>query len=323
MRAFGTILAGLTLAVLAAAPAGAQAQGANRARIELERDAAPVLGRDALAQVRAARSALLVRGPVSFPYMDRQPDGSYRPQRRAFAAAVRSPGGWVRISAGGRRDPFDSAAGRALDRLFAGRALWAQPAPDLACTDPGGAVVVARHRGRERAFAFPCGFTGAAGDAAGIVLAGRIDDWSRVPASERPAGVPLARFDEATQSRFRHMSGLHQERTMALRNAAEWQGQWRRITARQGDPAPPPAVDFSREMLLVAAMGPQPTGGYSVVIDKLIEEAGELLAFVRFVSPGRGCGAIAAVTSPVDIVRVPLSSKNIRWVVERQAADCR
>jgi hypothetical protein len=326
MRAFQRISAGLALAVLAAAPASAQPKGPGRAGIELElqRQAAPVLGRAALARVLSGGSALLVRGPVSFPYMDRQPDGSYRPQRPAFAAAVRSPGGWIRISAGGRSDAFDPAAGRALDRLLAGGALWARRAPESDCTDPSGALVLARHRGQERTFAFPCGFDGPAGDAAGIVLAGRIADWSRVPRPERPAGLPLARFGEPIASSFRHMSGLYQERTMVIRNEAEWLGQWRRITARQGNPPRLPDVDFRREMLLVAAMGPKPTGGYRVVIDKVVEQPGDLLAFVRFISPGRGCGAIAAMTSPVDIVRLRASPKTVRWVIERQAtADCR
>jgi hypothetical protein len=314
-----TILAGLTLLL---ATAAAQPQSRGPARPEFEPEAAAILGRDALAQVSAARSALLVRGPVSFPYMERQPDGSYRKQRPAYVAAVRAPGGWIRLSEGGRRRPFDAAAARALDRLVAGPALWREPAPDSGCTDPSGAQVLARHQGRERAVAFPCGFAGAAGEAARIVLAGRIDDWSRVPAAERPAGLPLARFDERIASSFRHMSGLYSERLMAIRSPAEWQGQWRRITARQGDPPPLPPVDFRREMLLMAAMGPQPSGGHRVVIDKAVEQADELLVFVRFVSPGRRCGAIAAVTSPVDIVRVQSSARNVRWQVERQSADC-
>ena len=119
------------------------------------------------------------------------------------------------------------------------------------------------------------------------------------------------------------MSGLYEERLLAIRSEAEWRGQWRRITARQGEPPPLPAVDFRREMLLMAAMGPKPSGGYRVAIDSVIEQPGELLVFVRFVSPGRRCGAIAAVTSPVDIVRVPASSKPVRWTIERQAPDCR
>lgn len=314
--------AALTGALLIAVPVAAQPQGAGRWRTQIEREAEPALGRGILAQVRAARSALLVRGPVSFPYMVREPDGSYRKQRPAFAAAVRTAGGWIRFSADGRRGALDAAAGRALDRLVAGRALWTEPAPESGCTDPSGALALARHQGRERAVAFPCGFAGLAGEAARIVLAGRIDDWSRVPASERPAGLPLARFDDRTASSFRHMSGLYRERLMIIRNEAEWLGQWRRINARQ-DPPPLPAVDFGREMLLMAAMGPQPTGGYRVVIDNVIEQPAELLAFVRFISPGRRCGALAARTSPVDIVRIPVSSKNVRWAVERQAADCR
>jgi hypothetical protein len=184
-------------------------------------------------------------------------------------------------------------------------------------------LLLARHLRRERVFTFPCGAEGLAGRAAQIVLAGRVADWAALPAEQRPAGLPLGRFDEPTAAGFRYMSGLFEERLIAIRSAAEWQGQWRRITARQGEPPPLPPVDFRREMLLIAAMGPQRSGGYRVTIDKVIEQPGELHAFVRFVSPGRGCGAIAAVTSPVDIVRVPVSSKPVRWTIERQAPDCR
>lgn len=326
MPTIRTVLTAVTLALAAAAPVTASAarpqpQGASSP--ELEREARLVLGKAVLDRVLAARSALLVRGPVSFPYMTPQPDGSYRRQRPAYVAAVRSPDGWIRLSEGGRRDTFEPAAARALDRLLAGPALWTEPAPDTGCTDASGALMLARHQARERSVAFPCGFAGLAGDAAGIVLAGRIEDWSRVPASERPAGLPLGRFDEQAASSFRFMSGLYQERRLVIRSAAEWLGQWRRITARQGGPPPLPAVDFRREMLLMAGMGPQPSGGYRVVIDRVLEQPGDLLAFVRFISPGRGCGAIAAVTSPVDIVRLPASPKNVRWVVEREAADCR
>jgi hypothetical protein len=319
------LLAALPGSVAAAAtPAGAaQAEGQARWRAALERDSAETLGREAMAELRSARSALLVRGPVSFPYMVRRPDGTYRPQRPAVAAALRRPDGWIRIGAEGTRLPFDAAAGRELDRLLSSPLLWSERVAEARCTDPSGALVLARHLRRERMSAFPCGLAGLTGQAAQLVLAGRITDWRRVPAAERPSGLPLARFDERTQGSFRHLSGLYEERMLAIRSHAEWQGQWRRITARQGGPPPLPQVDFRSGMLLMAAMGPKPSGGYRAAIDKVLDQPGELLAFVRFVSPGRGCGAIAAVTSPVDIVRVPASPKNVRWVVERQTADCR
>jgi hypothetical protein len=157
--------------------------------------------------------------------------------------------------------------------------------------------------------------------AAGIVLAGHITDWGKVPAALRPAGIPLARFHEATQGRYRFSSGIREERLIAIRSHPEWEGQWNRITRPVGLTMPPPEVDFPREMLLMAAMGSQPSGGYRVVIERVVEQD-ELLAFVRFIRPGPRCGAIAMVTSPVDIVRIPASPKAVRWVVEREARDC-
>jgi PrcB C-terminal len=319
-----TLLCALPIESGAAQPPAGNVQNQARWRAALEKDAAETLGRAAMAELRSARSSVLVRGPVSFPYTVRQPDGSYRPERPAVAAAVRTPRGWVRLGADGARHAFDPASARELDRLVPGRAFWAEPAlGEAGCTDPSGILVLTRHLRRERVSAFPCGFAGLTGQAAQIVLAGRITDWSQVPAAQRPAGLPLARFDDRTQGSFRHNSGLYEERMIAIRSHPEWQGQWRRITARQGDPPPLPEIGFPREMLLMAAMGPQRSGGYRVVIDKVLDQPGELLAFVRFLSPGRGCGAIAAVTSPVDIVRLPASPKTVRWVVERQSADCR
>ena len=82
-------------------------------------------------------------------------------------------------------------------------------------------------------------------------------------------------------------------------------------------------IDFTRDMLLMAAMGPQRSGGYSVAIERVLDQPETLFVLVRMISPGPGCGAIAALTSPVDIVRLPASPKPIRWVLERTANDCR
>lgn len=286
-----------------------------RMRSVIESDAAQILGRAALDEVLAARSALLVRRPVQFPAAPAAP---------AVAAAIKDASGWIRIGAGGVRHGFDAPAARVLDRLLASTAFWAEPPlPETMCTDASGILILARHQRQERLFARPCGFGGATGQAAQIVLGGRISDWSQVPGTMWPAGVPLDRFDEPIAARFRYSSGLYEERMLAIRNAPEWEGQWQRLMVRQGNPPPPPAVDFNRDMLLMAAMGPQHSGGFSVVIERVLDEPGALFALVRMTSPGAGCGAIAALTSPVDIVRLPASSKPIRWVIEREAKACR
>jgi hypothetical protein len=76
-------------------------------------------------------------------------------------------------------------------------------------------------------------------------------------------------------------------------------------------------------MVLLAAMGPRPTGGYRVIIDRVLPRSEALEAFVRHISPGQRCGTTQAVTSPVDIVRVPATTKPVRWVVEQEVLDCR
>ena len=303
------------------APSSTQILARSRALV-LE-DAADILGSAAVADVKRASSAILVRRLGSLPRMMQQPDGSWKSEPPSVAAAIRTSSGWVRLGAGGVRNPFDPVAGRELDRLLGGELLWAEaPITNAPCTDASGIIMLARHRGREIVSPYPCGLTGLSGIVAGIVSAGHITDWSAVPPALRPAGLPLSRFAEAVQQQFRFMSGIPEQRLLAIRTHAEWHGHWSRITLPIGNRSPTPDVDFPREMLLMAAMGRQSSGGYRVSIDKVVDAGDELLAFVRFISPGPGCGAIGAITSPVDIVRLPTSQKNVRWVVDREISNC-
>lgn len=293
-----------------------------RSRVVLEKNAAEVLGPAALAEVRSARTFILVQRAMSLPPAVRQPDGSWKVEPPSVAAAVRTSAGWIRIGRDNARQAFDSAAAAELDRLLAGP-LWAEP-PIAAgsCTDPSGIVVLVRHSGRERISNQPCGLIGATGQVAQIVLAGRVTDWSNVPPERRPPGIPLARFDPSAVDHYRFTSGITEERHIEIRTPAEWHGQWRRLTARHGNPPPPPEVDFSREMVLLAASGAKGSGGYSVTIERVLESPGELVAYARHVSPGPRCGTIAVITHPVDLVRIPASAKPVRWVAEREVRDC-
>ena len=315
MRVLGITLAALLAACAAPAPGPVAPPPPSdplvQSRAVLEADAAAILGRAALAEVRAAPAAILVRMPEQFPQREGRPP--------SVSAAVRSPTGWVRISAGGARQPFDRTASALLDHLLVDPALWAEPpTPGTMCTDPSGIVMLARSGQREKLATYPCGFSGLTGQAGEIVLGGAIRDWSNVPPELRPAGVRLRRPSEIQPYRF--INGVYDERRLEIRSEAEWRGQWMRIRRDRNAVSPP--VDFTRDMILLAAMGNQPSGGYVLTIERVLDRPDGMIVFVNHTAPGPRCGAIAAITSPLDAVIVPATAKPVRWIVERRVENC-
>ena len=99
-------------------------------------------------------------------------------------------------------------------------------------------------------------------------------------------------------------SGIQDRRRTVLRTRAEWEAFWRELTSNHLPPPPPPAIDFDRRMVLVAAMGSRPTGGYAISIERVWEAEGRVTAVVREVSPGPDCAVTQAFTAPVAAVSV-------------------
>lgn len=143
------------------------------------------------------------------------------------------------------------------------------------------------------------------------------------PAFDFPGAVdvPLARFrsDGAT---FSDNSGFTQPARLVVRDAAAWRDAWATIWQGYGTVPPLPAVDFSREIVLVAALGQRPSGGYSILVDSAATRDGELFVRVRSIAPGARCGTTTALTSPVDVVRVPVRVIVPAWIEYSVATDC-
>lgn len=148
------------------------------------------------------------------------------------------------------------------------------------------------------------------------------------PSREAPAAMPqdsfaLRRLPEALQGSFRYSSGIQAATRQTLRDAAAWREAWTQLTSRSGPPVPLPEVDFDREMVLVATLGEQSSGGYTIRIGSVHRAAGgELVAEVVQTSSGARCGVTAALTAPADVVIVPRSDAAVRWTVRDTVADC-
>lgn len=107
------------------------------------------------------------------------------------------------------------------------------------------------------------------------------------------------------------INGFHSEKGFreVIKSREEFNDFWKRFTA-PFSPAnqipPPPEIDFSKEMIVVSAMGMQPTSGYWTIIDGACEVDGQIEVFITNVE-NKTCGGFASITYPADAVRLPRS----------------
>ena len=106
------------------------------------------------------------------------------------------------------------------------------------------------------------------------------------------------------------------------RDEAAWKALWDRL--RQGDngilPAEPPAVDFTRDMVLVAAMPTQPCVS-KVTIRGVTPTGGELVVDLLEAPPAPNCTCIVA-ERPLHVVRLPKVDGEVRFEVEVGVTSC-
>ena len=108
------------------------------------------------------------------------------------------------------------------------------------------------------------------------------------------------------------INGFHTEKGFreVIKSREEFSDFWKRFTAPispVNQIPPPPEIDFSKEMIVVSAMGMQPTTGYWTIIDGACEVDGQIEVFITNVA-NKTCGAFPTVTYPADAVRLPRSN---------------
>lgn len=102
-----------------------------------------------------------------------------------------------------------------------------------------------------------------------------------------------------------HTSGYAQAGARIITTAAEWQAFWRQHAAVLVPAPAPPAVDFSREAVLVVSLGEKRTGGYSVEVTGVRREGDRLVVRAKVRAPGPGAIVTMALTQPYHMVRIP------------------
>ena len=137
--------------------------------------------------------------------------------------------------------------------------------------------------------------------------------------------VPFTELDPkrpGPRRSFAYGSGILKPLRMVIRNRDAWLKIWEQLSSQQQPSPPLPEIDFSREMLIVVAMGQRNTGGFSIIVDGVYERDKKLEVVVKSTSPGQNCGTFQALTQPVDIIRLQKSDHSVVFRETDVTNDC-
>jgi hypothetical protein len=138
------------------------------------------------------------------------------------------------------------------------------------------------------------------------------------PPTPMPPPVPLY-YDNG--------GGIRDSTRVVIRDAATLEQYWSRATSPQSSPPPSPAIDFGREMVILAALG-RATPEEEIHVDSLLVrrelnadgDRVETLAIV--VRTVQGCGRFRTEAFPLEVVRARVFDGPIRWEERRQQVPC-
>jgi hypothetical protein len=117
-------------------------------------------------------------------------------------------------------------------------------------------------------------------------------------------------------------TGFREPARIVVRNSRRWAEVWARAFVGRSEVPQRPTIDFSKEMVLVAAQGGQGSSGYDISIDRVASRDGGLAVDVTSTSPDERCFVLTVVTSPVVMVRVPRSVGRVEYIEHDRVMSC-
>jgi hypothetical protein len=143
------------------------------------------------------------------------------------------------------------------------------------------------------------------------------------PREEFPAGanhVAIHAMDDELAPQLQ--SGFAMRARLVVQDDSTWTQLWPAL-AGTTRPAPQvPDIDFTSHAVVIAAMGPRTSGGYSIRIDDAATLYGDVWISVVEQSPGSTCAATDSLSSPVAVVLVPQFVGQARFVERTEQHIC-
>ena len=136
-------------------------------------------------------------------------------------------------------------------------------------------------------------------------------------------GPLIPNYTKVTVPRTSFLNGgIAERKRLVIRDRDQFNEFWKELFRSSSDKPLLPEVDFSREMIVVAAMGQRPSSAYAIIIDSACEVGNQLEVLVRSIDASK-CGMqLGVLTAPVDVVRLPKTDLPVIFR-ETEISDCK
>ena len=139
--------------------------------------------------------------------------------------------------------------------------------------------------------------------------------------NELAANVVVKRL-RSDQSSFTYFSQLRQPERLVIRDAAAWAAAWASIWPNGAPIAAPPDVDFTKDMVVLGALGTRPSTGFAIRFDSAATNPNGLVVWATTISPGTHCVNAAVITTPVDVATMARFDGPVQFVDVPTVIDC-
>jgi hypothetical protein len=133
-------------------------------------------------------------------------------------------------------------------------------------------------------------------------------------------------YDQGTEKEFTTIkqgtsSAIDKKQNLVITSAARWSDLWNQMFPTEQIAS---AVDFEKNMIIAVFQGQKATGGYTIMITKIIETTNTIDVYVTETSPGENCIVTQAITSPYHSIELKNSEveKTVRFYEDTILKDC-
>ena len=97
---------------------------------------------------------------------------------------------------------------------------------------------------------------------------------------------------------------------------------WGKMFAAYDRKPPIPTVDFETKQLLLATMGEQASGSYSIKVKSIVKTPKGMVVTIEDAKPGKTCNTTSALTYPFQLIEMPKTDQKISYVRVAKVNEC-